>query len=83
MVIILFVNKMATLIRYNTGIAQSRTLGIFIRDTAYFIVIQVWSYASPNHDRICRIPYENASRTGLQNLCNKDRTTGVMFNIMK
>ena len=24
----------------------------------------VWPYASLNHNKICRIPYENASRTG-------------------
>ena len=51
-------------------IAQSRAWGIFIRDTAYFIVIQ-WSmtYASLNHNGIYLIPYENASCTGLRNLC--------------
>ena len=26
----------------------------------------VWPYASLNHNEICRIPYENASRTGVR-----------------
>ena len=30
----------------------------------------VWPYASLNHNEICRIPYENASRTGIRLLPN-------------
>ena len=29
---------------------------------------EVWPYASLNHNEICRISYENASRTGVSNL---------------
>ena len=56
----------------NTEIAQSRTWGIFIRNTAYFTVIQ-WSMTLPclrfiESHGVCHIPYENASCTGLHNL---------------
>ena len=29
-------------------------------------------HTSLDHNEICRIPYENASRTGLRNLCNEN-----------
>ena len=42
-----------------------------VRDTAYFIVIQ-WSitlcFIESHESQICRIPYENTSRTGVLNL---------------
>ena len=59
--------------------AYSRMGGIFIgdmaRDTAYSLCFNdVWPYASLNQQWIyripCRIPYENASRTGVRILPN-------------
>ena len=43
-------------------ISRSRTLSIFVRDTAYGHVLL-------NYNEIYRIPYENVSRKGLSNLC--------------
>ena len=40
-----------------------------MRDTIYFIVIKLsMTFCVLNHNGICRIPYENVSRTGLHNL---------------
>ena len=52
----------------NSEVADSRrpAWGIFLRDTA---CISLWfneAYTSLNHNEICRIPYENTSRTGVR-----------------
>ena len=47
-------------------VADSRTPGIFIQDTAYFHCDSL-NYKS-QFMKTCRIPYENAWRTGVRNL---------------
>ena len=51
-------------------LGRMRTGGILIRDTARHTAYSLWfneaqGHTSLNHNEICCIPYENASRTGL------------------